>query len=85
MVSICAECTSSVYSCVMYQQLCEDELFAIDNLDHGNPLYHRWITQPPRKEYLPLSTAKNWFEYYANILGYRPYIVDYMLGNFEVF
>lgn len=82
MVFTCAGCGPLQHSCSMYQKVGEDELFAFRNLDQGNSLHHKWLTEPPRKDYLPISTANNWYEYYVNISG-RYLMANCMSENFR--
>jgi len=67
--SFCSACPQSHDSseCSKFHELEKDEKFILQHFRKTRQTNLIFCTEKPRTEYVPLSTAENWYEYYTEI------------------
>lgn len=83
--SYCTSCSTTTHdhACAKLFSIAKAEMFAIDHyLDTGEPTLSMQ-TEIPRSTYRPLSTAKSWYEYFANISDKGPLISGKVSADLE--
>jgi splicing suppressor protein 51 len=86
LVFSCSACKDSLppHECETYQRVGSLENFRIAHFENSGQVYGHAPTDKPRKHYRALNTARNWYEYYADISDKKDAVQHVVTPNFDL-